>query len=288
MSNKYTSQDEPKLKEIELQESTIEDFDYAVHNWLNENMDIHTTTNRGWKKVPVIWVAGEKVHQAKKDQRLRDTSGALILPLITVERTGFAKDKARKGTAWAMLPEVNDHKGGAITIARRIKQDKSAAYANATQKRQLYSNTPINFRTAKNTKVIYETLTIPMPVYIEATYSISIRSEYQQQMNDMVQPFVTKHGGPNHVVIKHNNHRYEGFIGQDFTSENNVADMGEGAREFQTKIEFKVLGALIGHGPNQEKPKVVIRENAVDVKMMRERVQLEDEAEYTANKKYRE
>jgi len=288
MSNKYTSQDEPKLKEIELQESTIEDFDYAVHNWLNENMDIHTTTNRGWKKVPVIWVAGEKVHQAKKDQRLRDTSGALILPLITVERTGFAKDKARKGTAWAMLPEVNDHKGGAITIARRIKQDKSAAYANATHKRQLYSNTPINFRTAKNTKVIYETLTIPMPVYIEATYSISIRSEYQQQMNDMVQPFVTKHGGPNHVVIKHNNHRYEGFIGQDFTSENNVADMGEGAREFQTKIEFKVLGALIGHGPNQEKPKVVIRENAVDVKMMRERVQLEDEAEYTANKKYRE
>jgi hypothetical protein len=288
MSDKPTNQEEPNLREIELAQSTIEDFDYAVHNWLNESMDIHTTTNRGWKKVPVIWVAGEKVHQAKKDQRLRDTSGALILPLITVERTGLVKDKARKGTAWAMLPENSDYKGGVVTIARRVQQSKSAAYANALHRRPTNSNTPIDFRTSKNPKAIYESITIPMPVYIDVTYSISIRCEYQQQMNDMIQPFITKAGGPNHIIIKHNNHRFEGFIGQDFTSENNVADMGEGAREFQTKIEFKVLGALIGHGPNQEKPKVVIRENAVDVKMMRERVQLQDEAEYTMNKKYRE
>ena len=284
MSNKYTNETEAQLREIEVAQSTLEDFDYAVFNWLNDDMDIHTTTNRGWKKVPVIWVAGEKVHQAKKDQRLRDTSGALILPLVTVERTGFVKDKARKGTAWSMLPEVNDEKGGAITIARRIKQDRSSAYANAKGKRK----PPINFRTEKNAKVVYETLSVPMPVYVEATYTISIRCEYQQQMNDMVQPFVTRPGGPNHIIIKHNGHRYEGFIGQDFTSENNVADMGESAREFQTKIEFKVLGALIGHGPNQEKPKVVIRENAVEVKFPRERVQLQDEAEHTTNKKYRE
>ena len=284
MSNKYTNETEAQLREIEVAQSTLEDFDYAVFNWLNDDMDIHTTTNRGWKKVPVIWVAGEKVHQAKKDQRLRDTSGALILPLVTVERTGFVKDKARKGTAWSMLPEVNDEKGGAITIARRIKQDRSSAYANAKTKRK----SPLNFRTEKNAKVVYETLSVPMPVYVEATYTISIRCEYQQQMNDMVQPFVTRPGGPNHIIIKHNGHRYEGFIGQDFTSENNVADMGESAREFQTKIEFKVLGALIGHGPNQEKPKVVIRENAVEVKFPRERVQLQDEAEHTTNKKYRE
>ena len=49
-----------------------------------------------------------------------------------------------------------------------------------------------------------------------------------------------------------------------------------------------MLGALIGHGPNQEKPKVVIRENAVDVKISRERVMTQDEAEHTTNKKYRE
>ena len=132
-----------KLRVLEMSTSTIEDVDQAVFKWINENMDIHTTTNKGWKKVPVIWVAGEKVHQSKKDQRLRDSSGALILPLITVERTGLAKDKARKGTAWANLPNMNDEKGGAITVARRINQKKSSAYANAAAAKK----SPINFRT---------------------------------------------------------------------------------------------------------------------------------------------
>lgn len=275
---------EDKLKEIEVGQCSIEDMDYAVFNWLNETLNIHATTNRGWLKVPVIWVAGEKVHQSKKDQRLRDSSGALILPLITVERTGYVKDKTRKGTAWSMLPEAKDKKGGAITIARRIQQGKSAAYANSSAAKK----TPLNFRTQKNSRVVYETVSIPMPVYVEATYSISVRSEYQQQMNNMVHPFITTPGGANHIIISHDNHKFEGFIGQDFASENTVADMGEGERNFQTKIEFKVIGALIGHGPNQEKPKVVIRENAVDVKLMRERVILQDEAEYTTDKKYRE
>ena len=285
--------DTPKLKEIDVAQSSMEDLDYAVFNWLNEHLNIHATTNRGWRKVPVIWVAGEKVHQAKKDQRLRDTSGALILPLITVERTGFVKDPAMKGTAYAAVPEVNDHKGGSITIARRINQERSSAYANSNSKKsmtnpRLSTKGPLNFRTAKNSKVVYESISIPMPVYVEATYSISLRSEYQQQMNNMTQPFVTMPGGRNHIIIKHNNHRYEAFIGQDFSGDNTVADMGEGERNYQTKIELKVLGALIGHGPNQEKPKVVIRENAVDVKISRERVMTQDEAEHTTNKKYRE
>ena len=139
-----------ELKDIDVGESSIEDFDYAVFNWLNETLDIHANTNRGWRKVPVIWVAGEKVHQAKKDQRLRDTGGALILPLITVERTGYAKDKTRKGTAWAMLPEYNDPKGGSITIARRINQGKSSTYANAAATKK----SPINFRTTDRKSVV--------------------------------------------------------------------------------------------------------------------------------------
>ena len=277
-------EDSKKLREIEIPSTTIEDVDYAVFNWLNEQMDIHVTTNRGWQKVPVIWVAGEKVHQAKKDQRLRDTSGALILPLITIERTGFVKDRTRKGTAHANLPEVNDKKGGAITIARRIKQDKSAAYANASAKK----TPPLNFRTKKNARVVYETVTVPLPTYVDVTYSISLRTEYQQQMNTMTHPFVTRPGGANHVVLRHNNRKFEAFIGQDFAGDNTVADIGEGERNFQTKIEIKVLAALIGHGDNQEKPKVVVRENAVDVKLMRERVILQDEAENTVDKKYRE
>tara|TARA_S200002703_G_scaffold144657_2_gene138498 strand:+ start:325 stop:1161 length:837 start_codon:yes stop_codon:yes gene_type:complete len=270
--------------EKQLGDSSLEDFDYAVFNWLNETLDLHAKTNKGWKKVPVIWVAGEKVHQAKKNPDLRDSSGALILPLTTVERTGVAKDPTRRGTAAANVPNNNDNKGGALTIAKRIKQDKTATFANAAAAKK----PPINFRTAKNDRVVYEVINIPNPVYIEATYVVILRTEYQEQMNNLIQPFMTRTGGPNHTIIKHNKHRYEAFIGQDFSFENTVSDIGDGERNYITTIEIKVLGALIGDGPNQEKPKRAIRETIVDVKLMRERVMMGDEAQFAEDKKYRE
>ena len=271
-------------EEIEVAPSTVEDMDRAAFEWLNNSLNIHTTTNKGWKKIPVLWVAGERVHQSKKDSRLRDSGGALILPLITIERTGVTKDPTRKGTAWAPVPNQNDEKGGAITIARRVQQKATSKFANADMLRR---RGQLNFRTRKPDKVVYETVTIPMPVYIDVTYKITLRTEYQQQMNDAMQPFITKRGGRNYLILSLNGHRYEAWIGQDFSGENTVADMGEGERNYQTSIELKVLGALIGDGPNQETPKVVIRESAVEVKVMRERVMLGDEAEHTEDKQYK-
>ena len=39
---------------------------------------------------------------------------------------------------------------------------------------------------------------------------------------------------------------------------------------------IEVLGYIIGEGANQERPKIVIRENAVEIKIPRERVILGD------------
>ena len=41
---------------------------------------------------------------------------------------------------------------------------------------------------------------------------------------------------------------------------------------YQTSIDIKVLGYLIGEDKNQERPKIVVRENAVTYKIPRERV----------------
>ena len=47
----------------------------------------------------------------------------------------------------------------------------------------------INFPMPKNKKAVYETITIPMPVYIDVNYTISVRTEYQQQMNEVHSTF---------------------------------------------------------------------------------------------------
>lgn len=257
---------------VTFEPSTIETVDMAMFEWLSEDMDLHTTTNRGFKKVPVIWVSAERAYQSKKSKEMRDKEGALILPLISLERSGFAKDPANKGVAWSHIPPHPDVKGGAFEITRQIKQDKTANFANADSKK---STGQINFPT-KNEKIVYETITIPFPVSINANYVIKLRTEYQQQMNTLLQPFMTRTGNINYFKIKKDGHVYEAFIDSDFTSDSNVEDMGEDARMYESQISIRVLAYLVGEGANQESPSIVRRQNAVEVKIPRERTILDE------------
>ena len=58
----------------------------------------------------------------------------------------------------------------------------------------------------------------------------------------------------------------------DFTENKNTTSLNEEERMFETKVQIKVLGYLIGDGVNREKPQIIVRENVVDVKISRERV----------------
>ena len=261
--------------------STLETVDYAMYNWLSDELKLFTTTNDGWERVPVIWASAERAYQVKRDDDLRDIDGALVLPIITIERANVTKDLSRKGTAWGNVPPVNDEKGGSITIARRIKQDKTANFANADSWRRTHESgtkqrtfpTRDKFGYLKPTnKVVYETITIPMPVYLDITYSISIKTEYQEQMNDLTTPFMTRTGGINYFTVSHDGHRFESFIQGDISQDNNVSSMDTEHRTYETKIDIKTLGYIIGEDKNQEQPKIVVRENAVEVKLPREKV----------------
>jgi hypothetical protein len=272
-------------KTIEIMPSTIETIDRATFTWLNERLNVFCTTNDGWRKVPVSWVISERAHKAKADKDLRDDSGALVLPMISLERETVAKDPARKGTFWAHVPPNSDYRKGSIVIGRKINQEKTTNFANA---HQLDKHNQTNFpqrdslgRLIPNEKVVYQTMHWPMPVYVDVTYGISVMTQYQQQMNEIVTPFITKTGGINFVTVNQDGHRFEAFIQSDFAQEDNVNSMSAEERTYKTKISVKVLGYLIGEGKNQETPKIVIRENAVEVKMPRERVVLGDIPEHT-------
>lgn len=254
-----------KLKEIEIAHSTLENVDQATFDWLDKSLNISTVTNKGFVKVPVKFVAGEKSYQAKRDNSLRDSSGALILPLITVERTGVVKDPS-KSLLPANIPNLPGIQKGAITVSRRIKQDKTSNFENALSKRKFNK---INYKSNKSSKTVYETVTIPVPVYVEVSYKVSLRSEYQQQMNEMIQPFITTPGTRNCVIIENNNHKFEAFIQSDYAMQNTVSDMSE-KREYETTIEIKVVASLIGDSSNQETPKYAVRQNAVELKITRE------------------
>lgn len=264
---------DPKLKEITLIDSTIETIDRAINDYINNKLNLFCETSEGSKKVEVVWVSAERAFLAKKSKEARDKEGTLNYPLITIERVGMDKSLSKKGSIFGHIDEINDEKKGTITIARRIKQNKTQNFMNAHSKRK-YNQ--INFVTGKIDKVVYETITIPMPVYVEVKYKISIKTLYQTQMNQLMQPFLTQTGGINYFIAKYDNHRYESFIDGVVELKNNVSDMKETERIFESVINIRTLGYLIGKDINQESPKIVIRENAVELKIPREHIVTQD------------
>jgi len=266
--------------------STFETIDFALYDWLNETMDLFCSTNEGWQKVSCIWVAGERSGQ--RSNQIRTRSGIVNYPVITIERTAVNKDLNKKGSYYGNIPPVKDYKGGSITIARTIQPNKTANFLNADSARQYGvggvvkpTGGQINFPSKnKNKKIVYEQISVPMPVYVDITYAITIQTEYQQQMNELVQPFVTKTYGVNQFFAHRGEHRYECFIQQDFGQQNNVSDMGEDRRNFATTIQIQALGYLIGQGKNDPQPSKVIRQNAVELRTPRERTIFGDKPHY--------
>jgi len=270
------------LQEIPFMPSTIETIDRALFEYIDDELNVFCTTNKGFKKIPFIWVGAERAYQIKHNKDLRDANGWLIYPIMTLERVSFEKDIAKRGALYAAIPNRQDNKGGTMTIARVIKQDKTANFANADSKKLIVNTIGTGQKNfpKKNKKVVYETITMPIPIYVEAGYTLTIKAEYQQQINEAITPFMTSPGGPNYFNVFKDGHQFEAFIEPSYELNNNAASMNEDARGYETQISLKVRGYIIGGDKNEDRPKIIRRENAVEVKIPREHVVFGDIPEH--------
>mgnify|MGYP003132905778 CR=1 FL=1 len=180
-------------REVTLKPSTIETIDFAIYELINEGFDLHTSTNTGHRKVPVLWISPERAFNSK-DKEIRDSVGKLKLPLITIERTAMSKDPTFKGGYQAHLfPETSGPRGykkHQRMISRKISQKSTRKFASAKSGQfNGQENYPV-----ENKKVVYEETFAPIPTWVKVEYSIKLRTEYQQQMNSLITPFATKTG----------------------------------------------------------------------------------------------
>ena len=111
------------------------------------------------------------------------------------------KSLTRKGSIYGNVPP--QVLGNSIALTRRVVQSKTSNFEGARLKK---SKGQINFPT-KPEKVVYETAFVPMPVYTYITYQITIRTQYIQQMNQALLPFLNKGGGINSFFITKDGHR---------------------------------------------------------------------------------
>jgi len=261
-----------EVKKVHFEPSTIETIDRSIYDFIAD-LHLSVDTNEGSKEVPVLWGTSERSFLTKDKKDIRDEQGMLKLPIITVRRTGLTKSLQSKGAFQGNVLENPDEQGGSLVVSRVINQEKSSKFASAEAlRRDKQENFP-----RKNDKVVYTTITAPMPVNVEVDYEITLRTEYQQQMNLLILPFVTLPGTINFIRLKSGEHRYEGFIQGQFQSQDNLSNYTSEERKFEMKVQIKVIGYLVGQGSNREKPHFSIRENAVEVVTLKERASVDPE-----------
>ena len=274
-------------KEFSIVASSFEDIDLSLYNFVDNTLNLHTTTNKGIEKVPIIWVGSERAFQIKNNRDYRDSVGKLRLPLISIERASVEKDKAFKGNIQAHVPvdkDVREYRQGAFKLVSKLNHEKTRAFQAAEAKKKKGQS----YFPHDSKKFVYDEFYIPLPVYVKVMYNVVLRTEYQQQMNDLVMPFIARPGQLNHFVLRDNGKMYEAFI-ESYDATNNLNALGQDERKFETKVSIRVLGYITGDGSaNQETPKVIKKETIVEVKLPRERVMLEDEVPWKKkNNKYR-
>ena len=113
-------------------------------------------------------------------------------------------------------------------------------------------------------------------MFVNMNYTIRIRTQYVQQLNQVLSPFQRFTGGINQFLVKHENHKYEAFIEDDYSITSNSANLGAEEKKFDAEIKIKVLGYITSDGLNQKTPFVVSRESPATIRFTRERVMLNE------------
>jgi hypothetical protein len=241
-----------ETKKLPLAPNTIETIDGAFLDYV-EKLNLYCETMNGRTKVPVIWSSAERSFQVKDNFAIRDRDGSLIPPIISLERVSITKDPKNKGSFQAGVSPGHDR----YYITKLLNQDKTSNFANADTKRK---SGQLNFQTSKkNRKIVYQHIELRMPVYVTVEYKINILTNYQAQMNEIIQPFVAL-TAQNYFIIEKDDYRFESFMDPSF-SQDSIADLGEEERKYKTTITVKVLGQIIGEGLNKTGRTAEIVEN---------------------------
>lgn len=257
---------------------TIETVDTAVRDWFDRTVDAHvqSPTNER-KKVPVVFSSGERWVLSKSRRGLRDEKGVLILPVISVRRTGIEPDPSMI----ALGTETPT-----ITVAKQVA-GKTNNLANLDKGRipsQRIGDRPI-----------YEVTTIPFPDRSIFTYDLTVHTQYMEQMNSVLQkifheldlqksfvaPFFNDHRHPQIGVPfeqrKPMTSAYVcGYFDSTISDSGNLEEFTDTERIIKYQTSFKVP-ANLRLDPEGEVPSIKVERTAFDVRFNDERVHFVDD-----------
>ena len=256
----------------------IEDVDKAVFNLFDKDINFLVEHDGNVEKVPVIFATGERFALIKKQQPLRDKSGRIILPLISVRRTGI--DQSNEAITPGPRADLGD-----MVIKRRLSKDdpkyqalinkihlknqenvatsdnaietgpnkKSKPGTISTRRPGAQSSQdtyPGNLLESNLDRNIYEMITIPYPHFFTMSYEVTFWTQYTAHMNQVLETLMNSYsptgGGANEFKLTSDKGYYfVAFVDASLSSGDNFDDYSDDERIVKYTITMKVTSYLV-------------------------------------------
>lgn len=259
--------------EFSIPSCGIEDVDTSLFNLFDRDSFIQITINdeegnTGYKhKVPVVFATGERYALTQRNKPIRDKSGGLILPIISITRTSLNQQKDFMGgyglgqnpgdiVVKKQLSSKDRNWQNIINKLSIQNQDSVASIANFISETLQTGNKPgrLASRRDKFTKKtdkylksnlnnnIFEIYTLPFPVFYHAVYEITIWTSFRQHMNEIVEKIMTNYDGQGRTykLTTDKGYWFMAYFEDDIGSDDNVEDFTDQLRAHKTTFTVKV------------------------------------------------
>lgn len=185
-----------------LQPCTLEDLDRAVFKLFNEDLPFYFKRGSEQVKVPIIFSTGERFSFLNRKSPLRDEAGALILPLISVNRNEVSQTSSKLANGQTeplkivrrLTPE--DPAYQALVNKQGLRNQDNVASPDTrnarpgalSTRRKLFSQSGarITLAPSVDSDNMYEIITTAPVKFYTVTYAVSMWCNYMQQVNDLM------------------------------------------------------------------------------------------------------
>ena len=267
-------------EEITVPSCTIEDVDRALFKLFNEDLPLYyKENNKNSKRIPIIFATGERFAVLRRKKPLRDKAGALILPLVSILRSGVSQSATRgagtnqtndivikkklspkdpsyqrlvnkeglqnqddRAFSGHYLPNISsNYSDGDGTLPGEIARRRPETEVNTTfQSGKLISN--------KVSNNIFEIYTMRAPKYFTATYDITLWAQYMGQMNNILDAIMSSYHGQGSRTFRietDKGYYFTAFFGDSLGSELNFDEFSDDERIIKYTISVEVTGYLV-------------------------------------------
>lgn len=157
--------DKDKVRSLGI---TLYDIDFAVKSFIDQTMQPKVEDGGDFVAVPTLYANSEKWASIQRNGFLKDKKGKTLVPLITFRRSNVQ-----------MVPQLRRNKVATTNQLAYVMQSKYNRLSPYDKFSSLYG-----------TKMPKEYFITPIPDYVDVTYDFIIWTEYQTQLNAMVEQFV--------------------------------------------------------------------------------------------------